>query len=236
MFKQENAFEKALKNWGESYFLQPFLIFVTIYVLIKLIESDNKLPFRKLFILYTANVLGLFLFSNVIYIFSNLDYKDQIRYGEITNYIFNGIEIYVFYSFFLNTLKSIKVKLVVRLLMASLISFYCMNILKILITNSAIGLLKIGDTIAAINLFLLLLVCLLYFYEIYRDNKFLSTRHSLIVLCLFGYCIISIPILLIAHSLVFDYHRIFYLLFTLHYAFIGILCFSFVIYTFPKLS
>jgi hypothetical protein len=76
MFKQENAFEKALKYWGESYFLQPFLIFVTIYVLIKLIESDNKLPFRKLFILYTANVLGLFLLSNVIYIFSNLDYKD----------------------------------------------------------------------------------------------------------------------------------------------------------------
>jgi hypothetical protein len=150
---------------------------------------------------------------------------------EGINTIFSLLEITIFYIFFDAVITSKKAKIFTKM---SLLCVYLLSIIFFILAATAQftydKMMAFSFRINVLEFFLLLFLCLIFFYEFFDEKKLqLSSqikRASLIITTgLFFYILISLPFLLIGDKLYSFSIHIYFIMFSIHYISI---CFLFI--------
>lgn len=222
--------DKVLHQWSRLYFIQPLLELFILIVLVKLFFSYKKI-FSIHFILYLISFL---ITSSSFYFFSfNLFTDDNGYLYEFTNFIFALIEFFIFYKFFSTVTPSIKNNFIIKFTIIGVTLFILSLLLRVIFGNfTESEVTKTGEIICVAELSTLIFFCLYYFYDIYRENKPLHYHYSIIVIALFGYCIISIPFFSVAENLAKTNMPLYELFYSFHFISLLILCLAIGYYAF----
>jgi hypothetical protein len=188
--------------------------------------NPHKHGFRTPLLIYSFAFTASF-YSAIIYIGFIEDVVLKTKLLEITNATFALIE-FSFFGFYFH--KILKIKFI------SFINASYGVMLLILLVNflahtrkgkvEIITLISGTDRIVSLELIMLIVLSLIYYYKILKDgiNKKLTTEPSFwIITGLFFYSIVSTPFFIIGLEILLTDLRLYYFLFALHYLFSAIL-------------
>ncbi len=150
-------------------------------------------------------------------------------YEEVLNTLFALIEATAFFSLLKKKLQIKNINLLVKvlwLILFFLCTFFFLSIATQNITKKQI--LIFSFYITCVEFFMLLPLCLLYFYQLlFKENKInISLKNSpsfWIISGLFFYCSVSLPFLLLGNKLLSMNQNLYLLLWSIHYISISIL-------------
>jgi hypothetical protein len=226
----ETFIQNVEKLWAESYYTELVVIATAIFSLMKLAKRPKSFELRKVFMVYCASVIFLFV-GNTALLAGLSDQQTKFKLLEVFNCLFNIVEAFTVFSFYLSILNSSNSKkhfsflfmmtVVINLAGITLIGF------KDFTTHEYF---KIGDMLCVINLLILLFPSLKYFLKVYDETTPFIPKTAILALEIFGYCLISLPFMVIAENLRLEYIRAEQWLFILHFFTLIILCLGFSFY------
>ena len=219
--------EKIFHNWTKTYYTIPFWYCCSLFALIVGIQNYRRERIYFFFILYTLATL----ICLVIWDCSNaqiINNSKKLITLETVNTLFTILEISIFAYFFNAVINSKYAKIFLRI---SVITVYTLSSIFFILTFTSqltnVNVLAFSYLVNISEFILLLLLCLVYFYELFDQNRqlpaFKKTASFLIVVGLFFYTLISFPFLLIGDKLLSYSKGLFYAMFSMHYISIGIL-------------
>ena len=218
----DNSFiERLFSDWSEVYFTEPVACIISLIAIILGLKNFRKENTYAYFILYS---ISCFLLLSLVAIFKIISTHYTRSYGiiiEAGNTTFELIELFVFYYFFLNIIKSNFVQSLMKLSFVTFLIFVVLFFIKLNDQNfTRTDVLRLSTLIGSIKFFLLLIPIFTYFFELFSSDPIKNIFYSpslWITSGLFLYCLATLPFLLISDFL-YDSHRSLYLLmFSIHY-------------------
>ena len=214
-------FEKLFSNWSELYFTAPFACIMSLIAIILGIKNYCKDKVYTLFILYAVCCFVLFSSVDIVRITLHLSTRNWSIFTETSNTLFELIELFVFYYFFLNIIKSNFVQLIMKLSFVIFLIFVILFFIKIsddnLTRNEVI---RLSTLIGSIKFFMMLLPIFTYFFELVGGDPIKDILYSpslWITSGLFLYCLATLPFLLISDSLGESNRSLYLFMFSIHY-------------------
>jgi hypothetical protein len=207
-----------------------FLITCSFFSLCKLLFTDKRLLFRQLLVIYSLSVFFIISSYHIIDRFFKDTFPQPIKIQESLNFIYNGVELFVFFSIFLKIFLSQTIR---KLILYTLILILSVNITIFLFAiNIPLNTLRIlADQLCVLNLLLLLLGCTWYFFEIYKSTTPFNMGLTIIIFSLTAYCLISIPFIAVSTYISSDFKLLYNFYFSLHYLLLATICLSFIFYS-----
>ncbi len=215
---------EILNYWINSFYLHPLVLVCCVYVLSKL--KEDKTANGNIFRIYVISIFILFISGDLFFSIIPLQYETAHVIIEILNNSVTAIETAVFSYYFRAIIKA---ELFRRILNFSvyliILSAFIVNVLAPF--NDSIHLLRIiGFYFDAGHFYFLVLPCVFYLLELYKNNEVLDSRNALITLALLCYSLISTPYLVLFEHLYYFYRNIFIVLTAIHYILLMLLCLS----------
>lgn len=219
----EITLERIHEYFIETYYTSLLPIAFGIYSLL-ILGNKREIPFileRRTYLISTLILFGGGIFLDA----TNILFK--IRTAQIinlSNILFSILETLVFVRILLvlipnNVLKKYITVLYCTILVVGGVVIYHQVLLSDWKST------KWAHYFATVQLYMLVILCLYYFYQVYKANKDFDFSNTLIVFALLCYSIVSIPYFLLAFYL--DYkHSIDGMFYAIHYFLIAFLCFS----------
>ena len=196
-------FENLFNKFQENYYSEFILLIVEITALIIAITYARTYKTGKLFIIYIAFDLSIFLIDLYIMNNSEISIKFTSLFLRTTNTLIALIELLVYYYFFSKVIKSTRLKKVL-IIISILYSLIVCSFLFINFISITARLPYIAKVIGALEFCLLLLVCIFYFIWLLQNvsSEPLLNRPSFWIMSgIFFYSIFSIPYYLISNYL-----------------------------------
>ena len=209
--------QKIVERWQSMFFMEPFQSLCVIFALITAILYSKKNLLVLLFMIYMiSSLIGTFI---AIYTL-NLNAYYKIIYLEMGSLVVSFIELTAFTLFFYKIFQSCMIK---NMLIYSLAGFFFINVylFALIISHDtpAVFAPTITFKILAVQLTMLVVLCILYYYEVLKvkSEKNLFNRPSFwITSSLFFYCLTIIPFFLIRVELKNNYKSLVQLFFSVH--------------------
>ncbi len=229
----KTKWERLFELWNEEYYTKFILLFCIIIALIIGIKFYRKEKTYISFLLYISLSLIFFLALPIIYVIKDLHGRSAAVFDEVWNTVFALVEFIIFYYFFLKILNAKIIKLLMRI--SFLPIFILSSIFFIKITDPEFSrnqIIKLSFQINIVEFFLLLIPCLIYFYELFTKeaSQILSKSPAFwITTGIFIYCVVSLPFLLIGDNLAINYKGLYHMMYGVHY-----ISFSFLFISFAK--
>lgn len=217
-----------VENWQVSYYMLPVwyaCVLLALFIGIKKIKKEKS---YLLFLVYIiVSLICLFIWE-YIDTFMEKGRKKTLSI-EIVNTLFSFTETWVFIYYF-SRIIHLKFK---KIFTALSISILCITFLVLFILMLAPGFTKkqiidFGIQVNIIEFFSLLLLSLIFFYDMITrasviKTPLFKTPSFLIITALFLYILVSLPFLLISNKLISFNKELYYLMFGIHYISISIL-------------
>lgn len=209
--------QRILQRWESMFYMEPLQFLCLIIAITTAFLSAKKESVVLLFILYTVSGLAITVFINSI-----LDFEEPRKtiYNQIAILLISFIELTAFAFFFYKTLQIDKIR---RKIKFFVIGFLLINIFVVWrITSLEISttyMKRIAYKTTAFQLILLVLLCMVYYYEILKlkSEENLFKRPSFwITTSLFFYCLTIIPFILITEELESIYKPLVNVFYALH--------------------
>jgi len=225
----DSFWKVTFDEWRKVHFTEPLWYLSIIISIIVGILNFKKTKLHISFLCYSLMAILLFVVYDLVsYYESNSTSREKIY--EVINTLFCLVEIFVFYFFFSHKLKSLLFRSILRILVwiyfILVFSFYLCIYFSVF-DVSQIHYLSYQMTV--VEFFILLICCLIYFYELLSSDPAGSTFNLgptfWIIASLFLYCIISLPFFIIARNLFQTNREIFFWMFSLHYVSLSFLFF-----------
>lgn len=214
-------FEKLFSEWSKVYFTEPMACIISLIAIILGLKNFHKGHYYVLFILYTISCFFLLSLYDIFRIVSLLPQRNKSIISETANTLFELIELFVFYYFFLNIIKSNFIRSLMKLSFIVFLFFVLLFFIRT--TNTNFGkdeILRLSTMIASIKFFILLIPILTYFFELFSIDPIKDIFYSpslWITSGLFLYCLATLPFLLISDSLRTSNRFLYRLMFSIHF-------------------
>jgi len=214
-------FEKLFSEWSKVYFTEPIACIISLIAIILGLRNFQKGNYYLLFIFYSISCFFLLSLYDIFRIASLLPQRNKIIISEIGNTLFELIELFVFYYFFLNIIKSNFIRALMKISFIVFLFFVLLFFIRT--TNSNFGkdeILRFSSIIASIKFFILLIPILTYFFELFSIDPIKDIFYSpslWITSGLFLYCLTTLPFLLISDSLRTSNRSLYLLMFSIHF-------------------
>jgi len=202
-----------LTYWRSEYYLSVVALVCQTIAMIKGIAYYRNKREGKFLLIYISSWLLTIVFIRyaIEYIRHVGNNNDLSIIIEETNYVVVSIIEYGCFSYFLSRLfASPKNKALVKIFTVLLIIPVLIFIHSLWLGNSAKVVRHLSFTISSIEMFLLAILCLIYFYELFQRASLgnLSEKPSFwIITALLLYCILVVPFFLVADKFI-TYNRI----------------------------
>ena len=213
-------FETLFSDWSKAYFTQPVACITCVIAIILGLKNFRKENTYTYFILYSISCFLLFSLSDIFKIISPYT-RNKIIIIEAGNTLFELIELFVFYYFFMHVLRSNFVQLLMKLSFVFLLIFVVLFFIKLNDQNfTGTEVLRLSTLIGSIKFFMLLIPIFTYFFEIFSIDPIKDIFYSpslWITSGLFLYCLATLPFLLISDSLYNSNKSLYFLMFSIHF-------------------
>jgi hypothetical protein len=226
--------KRLLNLWNGNFYLEVLTIIISLVFYFYTLFIRNRSILRSTVSVYFISIFILFFFTAWIILIADTVHI-ALKYIEILNMLFNGIEIYVCYIFFAEIKLPITELKTTKLVFSLLIGFFL--ILSILFftsnvenyTNHYRPVLKIGETVDVLKRCIICIPCFYYFLRIFKLNLSLQLNEVMVVYAIFCYCVFGI----LAYSLganISDYRKVKNLIMAVPTLSLWLLCVRFIIY------
>ncbi len=214
-------------TWSETFYTPLLLNICMLITFVVGLRHKSKEKMSVHFLVYISSAMLLFLGTDLTICILNLDIKDSIFLETLFNTLFAMAETYIFYTFFSYVITSKKFKIIFTLFVVLLFVLLTLLVIKIMSFKSSISTINsVLDKVLTLELSLLAVCCLYYFYELLSqktDKNLMQSPSFWIVTGLFFYCLAIIPFFLIATEIRVNRPDIYLLLFSIHFLFMSIL-------------
>lgn len=219
-----NLIENFL-NWSSrSDYLDSFVLLCIIIAIVTEVKNLKSNPSVLPFFLYTCSAFALFAGTDIAFTINKPVSDFSI---EGLNILFASVEYIIFYFYWRRVLDHFFIKKVmpffIVLFPISLLYYFYRGLL---ISDSDVIIKKIPDFIISLELLLLAIPCLLYYWELFKIKPLqsLNTRPSFwITTGLFLYAITIIPFFIISNDLLKKNQPVHDAAFAVHYVLFGFL-------------
>jgi len=205
---EQTFWEYLINTWKKTYYTQPLWVVCSIIALITGLYYYQKEKSHNLLIIYSLSsiLLPSTGYWFIKYFFS-LRSPSLIIYLESSNTLFAVIEITTFLYLFKKLLNTEFISRIIYMLWIVFTSL-CVLLFSVMLKNkfSPDQISHYSFLLEIFELFILLLLCLLFFYkllttDISRVIPISKSPSFWIISGLFFYCIVSLPLLLIGYRL-----------------------------------
>jgi hypothetical protein len=193
------ALSKLHHLWKDTFYINCLLILIPFTLFLNTRKAKGIAAIHNRFRFFLFSVFSLFLFTPAAFIFL-AKWTCTIKYNEVANLWYSCIEVFVFYSYFENLfdfpdtkkqlLRYCKYIIISSLLLISIftLSRDCVYTNR----NSMKQLWKLGEIVDVFKSYFLVIPCLMYFVNIYKENKILIYKDTLLIYSYFTYSIFGI--------------------------------------------
>lgn len=214
-------FERLFSHWSMVYFTEPVACIISLIAIILGLKNYRKDNTYTLFILYSISCLLLLLSVDIIKLVWHLPTRNKSILTETGNTLFELTELFVFYYFFLNIIKSNLVRSLMKLSFIVFLFFVVLFFIKISSPNfSKDEIVRLSTLIGSIKFFILLIPIFTYFFELFSIDPIKDIFYSpslWITSGLFLYCLATLPFLLISDSLLKSDKSLYLLMVSIHF-------------------
>ena len=214
-------FERLFSDWSKVYFTEPVACIISLIAIILGLKNYHKDNTYTLFILYSISCFLLLSLVDTVRLVWHLPTRNKSIITETGNTLFELTELFVFYYFFLNILKSNLVRSLMKLCFIVFSFFVVIFFIKITNPNfSKDEILRLSTLIGSIKFFILLIPIFTYFFELFSLDPIKDIFYSpslWITSGLFFYCLATLPFLLISDSLSKSDRSLYLLMFSIHF-------------------
>lgn len=161
-----NYWERLLRLWEYAYFTEPILEVVIFFAIVVGIRNYKTGKVYKYLFIYSVVALLVFASVDAIWFFG-LKGSNYFPFSILMNMIYSITEVVCFYLFFLSIINSKAKKNLLKYMVSGflLMAFFLIyKIVRIGHTNE--DALRILDFMIGTQMVLLLIPCLLYFYQL----------------------------------------------------------------------
>ncbi len=220
------SFSNLLHDLKLKDFFLVFLVAIcAIYSFCKIWRSE-KGEKRTLFLIYTSSVVIIILFAYFLRLQIARSYAGYIKVLEISNFMFSLIELLVFSRFFYGTLPHFNNKSPFHLISGFIITTSVIFCYLVLSPVTSQTLIKASELLCVLELVSIMVLCLSYFFRMYKQDIVMDFSTSLFVVYLSAYCVLGIAFFSIAESLRYSWPQIYQVIYSVHHLSLGILCLS----------
>ena len=216
-----SLFERLFSDWSKVYFTAPVACIISLIAIILGLKNFRREKTYVHFILYSISCFLLFSLDAIFKIISPLGARSKSIILETGNTTFELIELFVFYYFFLNIIKSNFVQLLMKLSFVAFLIFVVLFFIKLNDQNfTRTEIVHLSTLIGSIKFFMLLIPIFTYFFELFGSDPFKNIFYSpslWITSGLFLYCLATLPFLLISDSLARSDRPLYLLMFSIHF-------------------
>ena len=218
----ENSFwEKLLIDWSKVYYTGPIVMICSFFAIFFGIKNYRKEKVYACFVLFSVSCFLLFSLTDIIRLVLPFRSRNKFMALETCNVLFEFTELFVFYYYFLQIIKSTLIRSIMKLSLIIILFLVLLFFFKITNYNFLIFQINQFSTLISILVFFLLLIPIfIYFFETFNSDPINDIRHSpclWITSGLFLYCLASLPFLLIFGYLYKSDRYLYYLMFSIHY-------------------
>lgn len=221
---EKTVWERLVTGWTNMHYTGILWFICSLFALIVGIKYYRKDRSYQLFILYClSNTFLLNIVNNFINYSFNLKGIRHVIYLETANTLFALLEITAFFYLFKEILNIKFVKHMIKICWIVFL-FFCVIFFWKTIENKPTESQITNNSfiINCIEFFMLLFLCLLYFYELLTKETrqvipLTQSPSFWIISGLFFYCIVSLPVLLIGYKLFITNRDLYFIMFSIHY-------------------
>ncbi len=219
--------ERLIDFWRRSFFIEPIVILSFTFCFTVGLFYHYKNRERFFFLAYFFVGIIIFVQNTIIVVCKILSGKQLAIEQEVANTIFEFTEFVAFYYFFKQCLQNKNLKKVLKIFLCVLLAIIVIFFMGLAFPNYPTNDIKVHSLfINVIEFFLILVMCLAYFHELFTDipNRNLFKRPSfLIVTSTFFYTILMIPFFLVANDVLLTEIVFYNIFFACHYLLLLIL-------------
>ncbi len=222
-----NYWERLWILLENAFFSEIVLIVMMVFALYTGLKCPDKNRIEKFLVFYTMTALCVFITVDIDWVF-NLIFENRVKVTGIANIFYCVTEVTIFYMFFFSVLHY---KLIKKVMKVILTGFYVLavGLTYKIFSNTIIGreVWRITDWTVSVELILLLVPCVSYFYQLLRQKNYSFESPELRFVCaIFIYAVVLIVPFLVLESLI-NTHRIFFrVMLTVHYLSLSYLFFE----------
>jgi len=219
--------QNLLTEWSHVFYTTPIVIICSLFATLFGLKYYYKEKTHILFIIYSTTIFLLFMTLDIFKITSSLSSRNMSAIIEAGNTIIEVIELFIFYHFLFQIIKSKFVRSIMKFGFIILLLLSILFLTKLSDQNfNRNQIIQFSALIASIKFFQLLIPLLTYFFEIFTTAPIrdISKSPSLwITSGLFIYCLATLPFLLISGYLYSSNRSLYFLMFSIHYLSLGFL-------------
>lgn len=224
------VWKEYLNDWLSSFYSMPIVILSQIFSIVCGVFFFKKEKLYILFISYAFSGLLLFTLLDLIIRSQDIHGRQLRVVTEISNSTFAWLETITFFSFFSSLLKSKIAKIGMKIFLIIFSGLILFLFLKISDPGfSGKSILAYSSFLTSFQLFFILLLCLFYYSQLFKDITSLSltNRPSFwIVNSIFFYSLIVVPYFTISHQVFLSDRSIYRVYSFVHYMSLSLVYFS----------
>jgi len=225
-----SPWESLIHIWSRTFFSEPFLMISMLAAFWTTLSFHKKERVRLFFIIYIITGFLLFISTDLALSFKIVTDRSYHIFMEIFNNVFETVELFTFLYFFSKVLNAVfidRLFLILGLIFLLITWTFYFWIYQFSPPLSVI--IDYSYHINVIEMFFLLMPCLMFFYKIFKDKPSIDLykRPSFwIAVSLLFYCIIIIPFFMLNNTLFKTYPSFYFILVALHFITLSILYLS----------
>jgi hypothetical protein len=221
--------EEIINEIKRQYFSYPILIFVLIVSIFISLTRRKKFKILKYFPIYLFWLLAVLILNSVCLYPNSLCFY-LLPFVQYTDYFFTLVELIVFSNFFYRLIKNYSLKkgiVVINIIFA--IYFIYKGVFDV---NFYLGISEATQAkVYTIEAVVLLIICLIYFFQLFRDLPFSNLRDEPVFWVSAGVLFFTagtLPYSLLENYIVTNYFSFSFSLYSIFYVFY-VLLFSMII-------
>jgi len=227
---QQSAWERFLYDLERTLYMELPVLLASFFLLYILIKHFRREKLSYLFLIYTMNCILLFVGLGIQRIFFPTTGRASTIIGETANTIFAIIELFVFNVFFFRIIESKTSKKFLLLFSGGFVVMIIFFFAKISdVHANRADIMKVSIVVNVLEFSVFLIAILSYFIEIFTKPPTQDLTRSpafWISSGFFIYILASLPMLIFSEYIWTENKKLYFLLFSFHYASLTLLLFT----------